>query len=344
MTRRTVSGVVRAAPAPVSHASMTSSVCGRVAQVGLEHHPGARPLAELLLGQQLEHELEHRVAGVQRLRVDVQVGAELARLAQQPAQALGGVALAALGRLGAQQRRERGDLHGQVGARQRARGVGLELGAGGPLGGLPHDGLERLRAALRVALRLRLGDGRLAEQVDRARDAVLPQLAQVAHRGLRRLADDEAVRHVLDAGRGGAAERGPAGARVAHLHRDGDRRRRLLDLAQEARQVRGEVVDVPAGGDDVDEAEQRRLELGVAGGHRHRLVVERLQGAPRGRRQALPQAPADRVQLAFQLGFVDHAADDIGRQAALTGGVSGRRATAAPRRAGRRTFRCSAST
>ena len=55
----------------------------RVAQVGLEHHPGRRALAELLLGQQLEHELEHRVARVQRLRVDVQVRAELPRLAQQ---------------------------------------------------------------------------------------------------------------------------------------------------------------------------------------------------------------------------------------------------------------------
>ncbi len=59
--------------------------------------------------------------------------------------------------------------------------------------------VERLRAAARVALGLGLRDGRLAEQVDGARDAVAPQVAQHAERGPRVLADDEAVRHPLDA-------------------------------------------------------------------------------------------------------------------------------------------------
>ena len=224
-------------------------------------------------------------------------------------------------------------------------GVALELRARRPLGRLAHDRLERLRAARGVALGLGLGDRRLAEQVDGGGDAVLPQLAQVAHRGLRALADDEAVGHVLDAGGGGAAERGAPRARVAHPHRDRDRRRRLLDLAQEAREVRGEVVDVAAGGHDVDEAEQRGLELRVAGGEGHRLVVERLQRAPRRRRQALPQAPADVVQLALQLPLVDHGADDIGRLADGDRRRLGRAArTGAPCLAGRRTFICSAST
>ena len=134
--------------------------------------------------------------------------------AQQPAQPVGGVALAALGRVGPQQRRERGDLDGQVRARERAGGVALERRPLGPVARRAGERLERLVAALGVALRLGLGDGRLAEQVDGARDAVLPQLAQRPERGLRALADDEAVRHVLDAGRRGRAERGRGPARV----------------------------------------------------------------------------------------------------------------------------------
>ena len=40
--------------------------------------PGGGPVAELVLGEQLEHEVEHRLAGVERLHVDVDVRAELA--------------------------------------------------------------------------------------------------------------------------------------------------------------------------------------------------------------------------------------------------------------------------
>ena len=68
------------------------------------------------------------------------------------------------------------------------------------------------------------------------------------------------------------------------------RRRRLLHLAEEAGQVAREVVERAAGGHDVDEAEQRRLELGVLRGELHRLGVRGLQagggtgagGRPRG--------------------------------------------------------------
>ncbi len=174
-------------------------------------------------------------------------------------------------------------------------------GRSGQAAGRRGQRLERVVAALRVALRLGLRHGRLAEQVDGRRDAVLPQLAQRPQRGLRALADDEAVRHVLDAGRGGGAERGAPRARVAHPHGDGDRRRRGLDLAEEAGQVAREVVERAAGGDDVDEAEQGGLELRVLGGELHRLVVggrDRVArtggegvGEPRGRpRAAVPRA------------------------------------------------------
>ena len=85
-----------------------------------------------------------------------------------------------------------------------------------------HQRVERVGAAVGVALRLGLGDRRLAEQVDRRRHAVLQQVAQHAQRRLRVLADDEPVRHVLDAGRGGRAERRAARLRVAHPHRHPD--------------------------------------------------------------------------------------------------------------------------
>ena len=130
--------------------------------------PADGPARNSVFGQQLEHELEHGVARVERLHVDVQVRAELARAAQQPTQPVGGVALAALGRVGPQQRRERGDLDREVRARERADAVALERRALRPAARGGGERLQRDVAALGVALRLGLGDGRLAEQVDGA--------------------------------------------------------------------------------------------------------------------------------------------------------------------------------
>ena len=178
--------------------------------------------------------------------------------------------------------------------------VALERRALRPAARRPGHRLERLGAALGVALRLGLRDGRLAEQVDGARDAVLPELAQRAERRLRALADDEAVRHVLDAGGGRGAQRGAAGARVAHPHRDRDRRRRRLDLAEEAGQVAREVVERAAGRDDVDEAEQRGLELGVLRRELHRLLVGGLERVARRRGQRVVQLASDFEQLGLE--------------------------------------------
>ena len=90
--------------------------------------------------------------------------------AQQLAQARRGVAHAALGRLGAQQRRQRRDLDREVRARQRAdarraraRGCGFERRVGG------RERVERRGAARGVAVGLGGGDRRLAEQVDGGR-------------------------------------------------------------------------------------------------------------------------------------------------------------------------------
>ena len=102
---------------------------GRVAQVGLQDHARRRARAELLLREQGEDQLEHRVARVQRLHVDVQVRAELVRAAQQAAQPLRRVALAAQRGVGLHQRRERarpsrsGSRAG-AGRRSRSRGAG----------------------------------------------------------------------------------------------------------------------------------------------------------------------------------------------------------------------------
>ena len=64
-----------------------------------------------------------------------------------------------------------------------------------------------------------------------------PRSTPSAARG--RLADDEPVRHVLDAAGGGRAERGAAGLRVRDPHRGGDRRRGVRDLARGSRSGAG---------------------------------------------------------------------------------------------------------
>ena len=304
MTSRTVSGCARSAPAAAS----TRARCRawRASRAGRPAGPSPPTgLAELRLGQQLQHQLEHRVARVERLHVDVQVRAELAGAAQQRAQPVGRVALAALGCVRAQQRRERRHLHREVRARQRARAVGLERRALGPVARRAGDRDQRVVAALRVALRLALRDRRLAQQVDRAGDPVAPQLAQRPERRLRRLADDEPVGHVLDPGRRRRAERRPSRARVAHPQRDRDRRRGRLDLAEEAGQVPREVVERPARRHHVDEPEQRRLELRVLRRQLHRLVVRRLQRAPHPRRQRRGEPLAHLQQPGLQHRVVD---------------------------------------
>src|SRR5439155_1007602 len=237
-----------------------------VAQVGLQDDPGARPGAELLLGEELADEFGDRLARVERLHVDVQVRVELGGEAQEAAQARGGVALAALGGVGAQQGSERADLDREVGAGEAAAGVLLEGGAGGQPRVDLGERAERVGAALRVAVGLGGGDGGLAEEVDRRRDAVVPEVAEHLLGAAWGLGDDEPVGHVPHAGGGRGAQRLAPGAAVAHPHRHGERRRPRLDLLEEAGQVGGEVVQGPAGGDDVDEAEERRAQLVVLGG------------------------------------------------------------------------------
>ncbi len=263
---------------------------GGVAQVGLQHEPGGGPVAELLLGEQLEHEVGDRLARVEGLHVDVQVCIELAGAAQQAAQPHRGVALAEVRRVRAQQRRERRDLHREVHARRGTRAVALEQRARRQRGVDGGEVVERRRAACRVAVGLVGGDRRLAEQVDRGGHAVLPEAAQHAVSVPRRLADDEAVRHPPHACGGRRAEGRAPGARVAHPHRDADRLRWVLDVVQEAGQVTREVVERAARGDDVDEAKERGTQLGVLGGEVHRPVVQCAHRPARALRAVRPRA------------------------------------------------------
>ena len=167
------------------------------------------------------------------------------------------------------------------------------------------DRVQRLGAAVGVALRLGLRHRRLAEQVDGGRDAVLPQVAQVAERRLRRLADDEAVRHVLDARR---PRPGPARAAPPWSCPSSSPPRSAAAARSTSSRKRGqmarEVVEVARRGHDVDEAEQRGLELGVRRGEVHRLVVDRLQRVAGGRKRA-GEPLAHLEQFALQRRSVD---------------------------------------
>ena len=265
----------------------------------------------------------------------------VARRAQQRSQALGRVEPPEVRSVGAQQRRQRGDLHGQVHARRRSARVGVEQRARIERRVDAGELVERGRAACRVAVGLGRGHRRLAEQVDGRGDAVAPQRAQHAARGVRGLADDEAVRHPLDAGRGRRAERRAPGARGSHAHRDLDRRRRIVDVVEERRQMAREVVERAAGGHDVDEAKQRGAQLLVLGGELHRAVVERAQRSARTLRESGGEAPPDGLDLWLDLLRVHHGDDTPGRpgQHAAGPGRSLRDLRDAHRRRGRRADR-----
>ena len=192
-----------------------------------------------------------------------------------------------------------------------ARGSGPALScsscvARGPALGGAGDRVQRVRAAVGVALRLGLGHRRLAEQVDRRRDAVLPQV--LAGRPSAAFGSSPTMKRC-------AMCLTPAAAAIPSARRPAlvlpifiatpTERRRLVDLAQEGGQVAREVVEVAARGHDVDEAKQRGLELGVRGRHVHRLVVEHLQRVAR-RRQRRGQLATHLEQLAFYRPLVGH--------------------------------------
>ena len=95
--------------------------------------------------------------------------------------------------------------------------------------------VERLEAARRVAIGLRRGHRRLAEQVDRGSRSRRPTgPTSVGSACARRLADDEAVGHVADAGRG-RARRAPCARRRSPA---------IFIAASSERRAVGDLVEV----------------------------------------------------------------------------------------------------
>ncbi len=302
MTSRTVSGCARPAPAPPAQSSTVSSVCGESRRYACSTIPADGPARNSSSASSSS------------------TSSSTASRESSDSMSMCRCAPSSRARRSRPRSRSAASRLPRSGASGRSSGVSAETltdrfarGSGpapsrssaralGPAAAAAAASVSSASSQRRVALCLRLGDGRLAEQVDRARDAVLPQLAQRAERRLRALADDEAVGHVLDAGGRGGAERGAAGPRGAHPHRDRDGRRRGLDLAEEAGQVAREVVQRAAGGDDVDEAEQRGLELGVLGGELHRLLVGDLERVAHARGQRVGESLADLQYVRLQCG------------------------------------------
>ena len=93
---------------------------------------------------------------------------------------------------------------------------------------------QRLLAAVGVGVGLLLGDRRLAEQVDRGRDAVAPQPLHRRQRVGCVGADDEALRHLLDA-RGRRVGDGALGERAAGQRGAAPGQRGVLGLGAAAR-------------------------------------------------------------------------------------------------------------
>ncbi len=149
----------------------------------------------------------------------------------------------------------------------------LEQGLSRKVGVCAREGLERLVAADGVGVGLLRGQRRLAQKVDGGSDPVLPEPSELTLRLGRRGRGDEPVRHVADSSSDGRSQRYPPSFGVRGAHRSAQRRRRLIDVCGELRQVRGEIVQVAAGGRDVYEPEQGRAQLGVVRGEPLRAIV-----------------------------------------------------------------------
>ncbi len=158
--------------------------------------------------------------------------------------------------------------------------------------------VERLGAALGVAVGLGLGHRRLAEQVERGRHALVPQRSAAPARPSR--GDSPTMKRCAmwrTPAAAAAPSARPARARVRHPHRRRERRRLLARLAEVLRQVRGQVVERAAGGRHVDQPEQRGAQLVVGRGQLHRPFVERPQRVARARGEGRVDRPSDLQQV-----------------------------------------------
>lgn len=102
-------------------------------------------------------------------------------------------------------------------------------------------------------------------------------------------------------GGGCRSERGAAGGRGAgHPHRRAQRLWLVVDIAEKADQVGGEIVRRAAGGGDVNEAKQGRSKLVVARREIHRALVERPDRMAAVGGEGLGELAADELDLTLQ--------------------------------------------
>ena len=197
--------------------------------------------------------------------------------------------------------RQGGGLDGDVDPGEVTPGVGLQAGTAGPGGAGRGQGLEHGGHPVGVAVSLGRGDRLLAQQIHGGGLPRLPQRPQPRQRLGGRLAGDELAGQAGDVapGRGRRhprPERHPTGEAQAQLERG-----RGLAAPEVLLQVAHDIVVVPAGGEDVDETEQLRLEPGVGHGPLEELLAP--PGAAEDARLLRGAGLSDAAGQCLNLGF-----------------------------------------
>ena len=249
-----------------------------VAQVGLDDGAGVVVGAELLLVEQRGEHLEGEVTVAELLEVERERRAVRHRAAHDRPQALLDGGDAAVEVDGVDLRVQRGDLEGEVDARERPPGAVVDDGDGRPRARLLGEAVDEAEVGLLIGLGLGLADARLAEHVEREAHAVAAQAAQRSGGVGRVAADDEALREALHLlADDGVGERRDGRARGGQVDAPAQRLGRRDALAGEVlAQMAGDLTAAAQGGEDVDEAQHLDLETLVAHRPVHHLALPAL--------------------------------------------------------------------
>jgi hypothetical protein len=258
-------------------------------------------------------ELERHVLGVEVLHVHVDEGAPLPGQPEDRPQTLLGRRQPCLPRQRLVVRGQRRGLHTDVDAVQRPEVVALQVVVGGPVAAGVVERHDQLLDAGCVAIGLGADHGLLAQHVDGVRAAPPPQLVQPGDRVAGGVPDDELPGHphnvaAGDPGLHAGTEGHPVCEVDAQVQGLGG-----VDAVEVLGQVAGDIGRVGQRREDVDEAEQLRLEPRPL----HRPVHDAIAppgaaedaGAPRRGQVGDPTGQRDRVAL--DLG--DHGVKVAGR-------------------------------